>query len=271
MKAILCFLALSLTAQAADWRLVWSDEFDKPGAPDAAKWTYEKGFVRNEELQYYTADRRENARVENGSLIIEARQETFANAFYKEGSESWMTNRKEANYTSAALITKKLKPFYYGKVEVRAKLPSGKGTWPAIWMLGDNKGGRWPMCGEIDIMEFVSHQPGVVHATIHFAKPGTTEPQQITGTTRSDTLHSEFHVYGLEWDEKSFTFLFDGKPYKTIDLDVAGAGADNPFRKPDAFYLMLNLAIGGKWGGEADPKVYPQRFEIDWVKAWEKP
>src|ERR1043165_10037106 len=134
MKSILCLFAFSLTAHADDWRLVWSDDFDKPGAPDAAKWTYEKGFVRNQELQYYTADRRENARIENGNLVIEARHETFANASFKQGSNSWMTNQKEAQYTSACLITKKLKSFYYGKVEVRAKLPSGKGTWPAIWM-----------------------------------------------------------------------------------------------------------------------------------------
>ena len=102
------------------------------------------------------------------------------------------------------------------------------------------------------------------------AKPGTTEAQKIHGSTRSETLHSEFHLYGLEWNEQSFTFSLDGKPFKTIELDAAGTGADNPFRKDDTFFLILNLAIGVKWGGEADPKVYPQKFEIDWVKAWEK-
>lgn len=277
MKSILhCYslllsVPLLLAAQAGDeLRLVWSDDFEKAGAPDPAKWTYEKGFVRNQELQFYTDNRRENARVENGCLIIEARHETVANPSYKEGSTNWMTNRKEAQYTSASVITKGRKTFRYGKIEVRAKLPAGKGIWPAIWMIGANRGGRWPVCGEIDIMEFVSHDPGTVYGTIHFAKPGGTQHQQVSGNTKSDSLHTEFHVYGLEWDETKLSFLFDGKAYKTIELDVAGPGANNPFRQSDTFYLLLNVAVGGSWGKEPDPKVYPQRFEIDWVKAWER-
>lgn len=267
MKAFACLLALSLSAHAEPWKLVWSDDFDTKGAPDPAKWTYEKGFERNQELQFYTNNRRENARVEDGHLILEARKEAFPNPAFKEGSTDWAKARKEAEYTSACLITKGLKSFRYGKIEVRAKLPSGKGIWPAIWMLGES--GGWPGCGEIDIMEFVSHSPGVVYATNHFAKPGsTTEHQSAGGQTTSTTLHTEFHVYGIEWNEKTLTALFDDKPYFTMDLDKAGEGENNPFRKP--FYLMLNVAVGGTWGKDPDPKVYPQRMEIDWVKAWEK-
>ncbi|MFD0895214.1 glycoside hydrolase family 16 protein [Luteolibacter ambystomatis] len=262
--------ALTLVAHADPWKLVWSDDFNRAGAPDPTKWTYEKGFVRNQELQFYTDNRRENARVEGGNLVIEARKEAFPNPSYVADAKDWQKSRKEAEYTSAALITKGLKSFKYGKIEVRAKLPSGKGIWPAIWMLGDNRGPtRWPMCGEIDIMEFVSHTPGVVHGTLHFAKPGTTEHQSAGGQTKSDSLHTTFHTYGVEWNEKTITLLFDDKAYKTVDLDAAGAGEDNPFRKP--FYLLLNVAVGGSWGKEPDPKVYPQRMEVDWVKVWEKP
>jgi beta-glucanase (GH16 family) len=271
MKSVLLFSALVLSSHASEWRLVWSEDFNRAGTPDPAKWTYEKGFVRNQELQFYTDKRRENARVEGGRLVIEARKETFPNPAFKEGTSDWRTARKEAQYTSANLITKGLHAFHYGKIEVRAKLPAGKGVWPAIWLHGNNQGkGRWPMCGEIDIMEFVSHRPGEVHGTIHFAKPGTTTQQKLGGVVRVDDLHAKFHVYGIELSEKTITFLFDGKPYHTVELDAAGSGADNPFRKPGAFYLMLNLAVGGTWGRDPDPKVYPQTFEIDWVKAWEK-
>lgn len=263
-------LALLSPLRAADWKVVWSDEFDRPGAPDPTKWAYEKGFVRNQELQFYTVNRRENARVENGSLLIEARHEAFPNPAFKEGATDWAKSRKQAEYTSAALITQGLKSFRYGKIEVRAKIPGGKGIWPAIWMLGDSRGkAPWPACGEIDIMEFVSHAPKVVHGTMHFAKPGTAKDHASEGgKTLCDTLHSDFHVYGVEWDEKTIQIHFDGKPYFTFQIDHAGTGEDNPFRKP--FYLLLNVAVGGSWGRDPDPAVYPQRMEIDWVRVSEK-
>ncbi|WP_035604128.1 glycoside hydrolase family 16 protein [Haloferula sp. BvORR071] len=267
--ATLLFLALSFSARAGDWKLAWSDDFDRPGLPDPANWTCEKGFVRNQELQFYTEKRKENARVSGGNLIIEARKESFPNPAFVEGSKDWQKSRRNAEYTSACLITKGLRSMKYGKIEVRAKLPSGKGIWPAIWMLGDNRGPvRWPLCGEIDIMEFVSHEPGVVHGTLHFPTPGTDKHQSAGGTTKDDSLHDKFHVYGVEWNQKSLSFLFDDKPYKTVDLSVAGSGDANPFHK--SFYLLLNVAVGGTWGKEPDPKVYPQRMEIDWVKVWEK-
>lgn len=271
LRLLASIALLSVSAHAADeWKLVWSDEFDRAGTPDASKWGYEEGFVRNQELQYYTKARKENARVTGGKLIIEARREKFRNPAFAAGSKDWGKAREFAEYTSACLITHKLKAFRYGRIVVRAKLPDGKGVWPAIWMLGENRGPvPWPACGEIDIMEFVSHKPGLVHGTMHFAKPGTAKDHLSSGgTTKSDSLHDSFHDYGIEWDEKTITATFDGKPYFTFDIDKAGTGPENPFRKPQ--YLLLNLAIGGTWGKDPDPKAYPQRFEIDWVRAYEK-
>ena len=263
-------LLLCSPLHAAEWKLVWSDEFDRPGAPDPAKWRYEKGFVRNQELQYYTENRRENARVEDGRLILEARHEAFPNPAFREGATAWSKARKQAEYTSAALTTQGLRSFRQGRIEVRAKIPGGKGIWPAIWMLGDVRGKLpWPACGEIDIMEFVSHAPKIVHGTMHFAKPGTVKDHGSEGgKTSCDTLHSDFHLYGIEWDAKTIQVNFDGKPYFTFPIDHAGIGEENPFRKP--FYLLLNVAVGGSWGRDPDPAVYPQRMEIDWVRAYEK-
>ncbi len=269
LAAPFLFAFLSLAARADDWKLVWSDDFEHPGLPDSANWTYEKGFVRNQELQFYTDKRKENARVSGGNLIIEARKESFPNPAFAEGAKDWQKSRRNADYTSACLITKGLRSMRYGKIEVRAKLPSGKGIWPAIWMLGDNRGlVAWPACGEIDIMEFVSHDPGTVHGTLHFPSPTDGKHQSAGGTTKSDSLHDRFHTYGITWDEKSISLLFDDKPYKTVDLSIAGSVDKNPFHKP--FYLLLNVAVGGTWGKEPDPKVYPQRMEVDWVKVWEK-
>lgn len=266
---VLALALLSLPVRADGWKLVWSDEFDRPGLPDPANWTHEKGFVRNQELQFYTEKRKENARVSGGNLIIEARKESFPNPAFAEASKDWQKSRRHADYTSACLITKGLRSMRYGRIEVRAKLPGGKGVWPAIWMLGDNRGPvRWPACGEIDIMEFVSHQPGTVHGTLHFPSPGDGKNQKAGGSIQSDSLHERFHVYGVTWDEKQIRFLFDDKAYKTIDLSIAGGPEKNPFHK--SFYLLLNVAVGGSWGKEPDPKVYPQRLEVDWVKVWEK-
>lgn len=259
-----------LPSRAGDWQLVWRDEFNRAGAPDPANWTYEEGFVRNQELQFYTRDRRENARVENGLLVIEARHESFPNPAFQQGARDWQRARPNAEFTSACLITRKLHAWKYGRIEVRAKLPQGKGVWPAIWMMGDARGPEaWPACGEIDVMEFVAHDARKIHANVHWAKPGTQrEHQSAGGNMTNDTLHSEFHDYGVEWDERTLAITFDGKPYFRFDMDRAGKGTDNPFRQP--CYLLINLAVGGTWGREADPAAYPQRFEIDWVRVYRK-
>jgi len=199
----LIFILLgSCFAQANEWTLVWSDEFDYVGSPNEAKWDYEQGFVRNRELQYYTKARKENARVENGNLIIEARKETWPNPAYQPDSQAarWQRAREYANFTSASLITKGKASWTYGRVEVRAKLPTGRGVWPAIWMLGmniDQVG--WPTCGEIDIMEYVGFDPNTVYANVHMAKynhvKGTGKGSKIT----ADKPYMSFHVYAIEW------------------------------------------------------------------------
>ena len=197
------FLLSTFAAAAGEWKLVWSDEFDKPGPPDPAKWSYEEGFIRNNEAQYYTRERAENARVENGMLVIEARKEQFKNPSYDPTAKEQGRGgrgREHAEYTSASLTTRGKAAWTYGRIEVRAKLPSGRGTWPAIWTLGTNRQAGWPACGEIDIMEFVGFDPGIIHANIH-----TKKYNHVMGTGKGDKItipdaSEKFHVYAIEWD-----------------------------------------------------------------------
>jgi beta-glucanase (GH16 family) len=267
---ISCFLGLlvfSAKSAAGDWQLVWSDEFDSPGLADKAKWTYESGFVRNNELQFYTTARSENARVENGCLVIEGRKERFPNPFYRANAsqENRRANAQFANYTSASLTTEGKFSFQYGRIEVRAKLPQGRGVWPAIWMLGTSMRSKgWPSCGETDIMEFVGKEPKYVHATMHFSKDGR-------HASKGDKLAvaqpwADFHTYTVEWTSERMDFYFDDQKYFSFDVDAAGTGADNPFRQPQ--YLILNLALGGSWGGEMDDSILPQRYLIDYVRCY---
>jgi beta-glucanase (GH16 family) len=264
---ILCALTtLPLLASAADWKLVWSDEFDKPGLPDPVKWGYETGFIRNNEAQFYTASRKENARVENGLLIIEARKEHFPNPDFKPDSER--KGRAAAEYTSASLTTDGKASWTGGRFEVKAKVPGGRGTWPAIWMLGNNRRDvGWPTCGEIDIMEFVGYDPGLIHANVHTAKFN-----HMKHTGRGDKIQipdaaSAFHIYALEWFPDRMDFFLDGKKYFTCKNDNGGDDSW-PFDKPQ--YLILNLAIGGAWGGQKgiDDGIFPARFEIDYVRVY---
>ena len=265
---ILILFGLASAAFADDWSLVWSDEFEKEGQPDSTKWDYEEGFVRNEESQYYTRARLENARVENGMLVIEGRRESFENPRFQPDDKDWRRARRSADYTSAALITLDKASWRYGRVEVRAKLPHGKGVWPALWMMGENRSKvGWPKCGEIDIMEFVGHDPDRVHATVHFPIEGK-KHRSKGGKLKTKAPYEEFHVYALEWTAERMDFFFDGTKYHTFNVDDAGAGADNPFRKPH--YLLINLALGGSWGGAIDDANLPQQFLIDYVRVYEK-
>jgi beta-glucanase (GH16 family) len=272
MKQLLILVLLASPAWAAGWKLVWSDEFDKPGPPDPAKWEYEEGFVRNNEQQFYTRGRTENARIEDGLLIIEARKEQFRNPGFDsnvQGQSRTRRNREFAEYTSASLTTRGKASWTYGRIEVRAKLPSGRGTWPAIWTLGTNRPAGWPACGEIDIMEFVGFDPGVVHANIHTRKYNhvqkTGKGSQITIPDASEA----FHVYALEWDADQLTFFVDGKKYFTYQNEGSGADAW-PYDKDQ--YLILNLAIGGAWGGQKgiDEACFPQRYYIDYVRVYQR-
>jgi beta-glucanase (GH16 family) len=274
MRALLVVLIAS-TADAAEWKLVWSDEFAKPGLPDTARWEYETGFIRNHEKQFYTRARHENARVENGMLVIEARKEKYHAPSTGPTGKSNLGSRKangraDAAYTSASLRTRGKAAWTHGRIEVRAKLPTGRGTWPAIWTLGTNIGTvGWPSCGEIDIMEFVGFEPGIIHANIH-----TRKYNHAINTGRGDKISipdasQAFHVYAAEWDAQKMDFFVDARKYFTYRNEGTGLDAW-PYDKDQ--YVILNMAIGGDWGGQKgiDDRIFPQRFEIDYVRVYQK-
>ena len=258
------------TAADPGWKLVWSDEFDKPGQPDPSKWSYESGFVRNGELQYYTVNRRQNARVENGHLVIEARKESWPNSGYQAGASDWGKSRKKADYTSASLHTAGKAQWTYARVEVRAKLPGGRGMWPAAWMLGSDIGKvGWPDCGEIDIMEFVGFAPDKVYTTVH-----TKAYNHVKGTQRGASLTLDapdrgFHLYAVEWSPEAIEFFVDGKSTLRFPNEHKTT-AEWPFDASQ--YLILNSAVGGGWGGVkgVDDSIFPTRYEIDYVRVYQK-
>ncbi len=248
-------LLLTNTLRAADWKLVWSDEFNYAGLPDSNKWDYEEGFVRNHESQYYTRARLENARVENGHLILECRKEHFQ-----------PTSGAPAEYTAASLITQHKADWQYGRIEVRAKLPQGKGVWPAIWTLGTNiTQVGWPRCGEIDLMEFVGKEPDQIHGTIHYFADG--KHQSTHGSLKTYRPFDDFHTYAIEWTPERIDFFFDDKKYQSADIRPADQPNGNPFRAPH--YLLLNFALGGDWGGPIDDAMLPQQFVIDYVRVYQ--
>jgi beta-glucanase (GH16 family) len=257
----------TVSAPGSKWELVWSDEFDHDGLPDPAKWNYEEGFIRNQEKQYYTKERKENARVENGVLVIEGRKEQFKNPKYRAGSSNSRSADEFAQYTAASLITSRKASWLYGRLEVRAKLPQGQGVWPAIWMLGDNHTTvGWPSCGEIDIMEFVGHDPNHVHATVHYSLDGKHKSNGSKLETPAPS--NDFHVYAMEWNKDRMDFFFDDQKYHTFELNAADENGQNSFRKPQ--FLMINLALGGAWGGKIDDAIMPQKFLIDYVRVYKE-
>lgn len=257
MKSLLCLLLIiniSVSAQEKKWKQVWGDEFNYTGLPDTTKWTAEVGGHGwgNAELQYYTAGRKENARVENGLLTIEARKE----------------NWQGKSYTSARLITKNKGDWQYGKIEVKAKLPKGRGTWPAIWMLGSVPKLRWPDDGEIDIMEHVGFNQGAVHASVHCKKYYHVINTQKTDTIQVKDCSENFHVYSVEWNKESVKVAVDGNVYFTFNNEHTGYDAW-PF--DNKMFLLLNIAVGGGWGGKmgVDESIWPQKMEIDYVRVYQ--
>lgn len=234
----------------------WADEFDKKGLPDAKKWGYDVGGSGwgNHELQYYTKDNLKNARVENGKLIIEAIKEPL------EGK----------NYTSARLTSKGKADFLYGRFEVKAKLPKGLGTWPAIWMLAtEHSYGQnyWPDNGEIDIMEHVGYDPNVIHASVHTKSYYHSIGTQKTAVKTIPTSMTEFHVYRIDWTPEKIDSYIDGELYFTFKNEKTG-WKEWPFDKKQ--HILLNLAVGGDWGGQkgVDDSIFPQKMEIDYVRVY---
>lgn len=242
------------------WTLVWSDEFNYTGSPSSEKWSYDVGCDGwgNGELQCYTKDNLKNARVENGKLIIEAR---------KDGSGKWP-------YSSARLKTKGKGQWKYGRVEASARVPSGCGTWAAIWMLpdkwtyGKQLEGFWPNNGEIDIMESVGYDPTMIYAAVHTAKYNSRLGNIKKGKIKVPDAAENFHVYAIEWSEARIDFFVDNKKYFTF-FRQRELWNYWPFNTD--FYLLVNLAFGGSWGGKrgVDDSILPQRFEIDYVRVYQ--
>ena len=239
--------------------LIWSDEFNGSGAPSSDNWTYDIGHGSsgwgNNEVQYYT-DERKNVRLEDGKLIIEALKE-------------------DGEWTSARVKTQGKQSFRYVTVKARAKLPTGSGTWPAIWMLGsDITEVGWPACGEIDIMEHVGKDPGVVHSALH--TPSSHGNTQNTGHMEVPDFSQEFHVYEAEWTPERITFRIDGEEFYSYEPTEKN---DQTWPYNDQFFIIMNIAMGGNWGSDPqyesggmkngiDPDLQSARMEVDYIRVY---
>lgn len=283
---VLCLLSGYLMAQESNpykpdnnaphtmngYKLVWSDEFNKSGKPDSTSWKYEKGFVRNNELQWYQSD---NATCSEGVLKIEGRREKILNPNYRMGSKDWKRNREFASYSAASINTSGLHSWLYGRFEIRAKIPTGKGSWPAIWTLGIER--EWPSNGEIDLMEFyrISDIPSILANAAwgtdrrSVAKwKGSHKP--LTHFTENDVAWaSKFHNWRMDWDKDFIRLYLDNELMNEIDLSqTINPDGFNPFHQPQ--YLLLNLALGGDNGGDPSLTVFPMVYEVDYVRIYQK-
>lgn len=250
MKSLVPSLFLSLVIStsglfAQNYELVWSDEFTDGISED---WTFEIGTGNsgwgNNELQYYLE---ENATVENGELVITAKQESVGGM----------------DYTSARLKTQCKKSFRYGKVEARIKLPSFQGSWPAFWMLGDYiQRVGWPRCGEIDVMEHVNTSPQV-HGTMHWYNDGHV---YFGGETNTDV--TQYHIYSIEWDESNIRWFLDGNQYHSANI---ADYINDTGELHQTFFILLNMAIGGNWPGFAiDESAFPATMHVDYVRVYQE-
>lgn len=238
-------------------KLVWQDEFNYSGKPDPSKWSYDVGARKwgNGEIQYYTEGA--NVEVKDGQMILVGKIEPF----------------EDSPYTSCRMTTYQKRHFQYGRIEVRAKVPTNGGSWPAIWMLPvdfkEQKVG-WPACGEIDIMEHVTHLMDTIHVSLHTELYNHAIKTQRTYLEKRPGFTNHFHTFGIDWTEDAIEFFVDGVPYhrfekheKGFDTSVKGW----PFDKP--YYLIINIAIGGTWGGKVKEDEYPCYFPIEFVRYYE--
>lgn len=270
-----CMQFLPMAAQA-EWKLVWSEEFNNDGDYNREVWEAERGFVRNHEAQWY---QEENAYQKGGCLVIEAKKERRNNPTYKtEGRRDWRSEREFIEYTSSSLTTRRSFSFLYGRLEVRAKIPKGGGAWPAIWLLGKDM--PWPSCGEIDVMEYYRIK-GIPHILANAAWGNNQQYSAVWDSkvipfshfTEKDPQWAEkFHIWRMDWNAEAIRIYLDDELLNEIPLSQTVNGSIgqhlNPFMRPQ--YLLLNLAIGGDNGGRIDDGAMPMRYEIDYVRVYQQ-
>ncbi len=259
------------------YSLVWHDEFDIDGLP-GKDWSCEQGFQRNEELQWYQSD---NASVSGGCLVIEGRRQQVANPNYVAGSGDWKLNRKYAEYTSSCVTTQNSFAFHYGRMEVRAKIPTATGSWPAIWLLGDKW--EWPNNGEVDILEYYikNGRPSILANACWGDKEQWKAiwNESVTPfshfTAKDKDWAKKFHVWRMDWDESFMSIYVDDELVNKIDLsETYNKGYDdnyeNPFTSSEMkHYILLNLAIGSN-GGTPDVSSFPLHYNVDYVRVYQK-
>jgi beta-glucanase (GH16 family) len=255
-------------APADGYKLVWADEFNTDGPPDPRNWGYEKGFVRNEEAQWY---QQENAFCKNGLLVIEGRKEEKPNPLYEEGSQNWRKKDRMIRYTSSSIRTSGLHSWRYGRFVMRGRIDISKGLWPAWWTLGVK--GHWPANGEIDIMEYYRNKLLANVACLD----SNGKAEWYSKTRNTDSLGgkqwaAQFHVWRMDWDDQAISLYVDDILLNKVELSKLvnkdGTGF-NPFNQPH--YMLLNLAMGGMNGGEISSEtIFPTKFEVDYVRVYQK-
>lgn len=266
-----CFSQNQFDPAKSGYVLIWQDEFNQSGSVDSTKWQFEKGFVRNQELQWY---QQQNALVENGNLIITGKRESIPNPNYERDHEDWRKSRRLIEYSSSSINTLGKFDFQYGVVEVRAKIDTALGMWPAIWTLGIKN--PWPSNGEIDIMEYyrIKNVPTIL-ANAAWADSGRYRAKWDEVKIPFDVFlekdpdwPAKFHLWRMEWSEHSIRLYLDNELLNEIDLaETVNPDGFNPFRHPH--YLLLNLAIGGN-GGDPSTSVFPGEYLVDYVRVYQK-
>lgn len=275
LSGITYVISEDFTDSEKGYKLVWNDEFDKDGAPDPSIWNYENGFVRNHELQWYEP---ECASINGGILTIEAKKVSRKNPWFEKGSSDWRKSRSDIEYASACITTKGKRHVKFGKICVRARIPVGEGAWPAIWLLGETM--EWPSCGEIDIMEYYRYEgkPTILANACwgndkKYDAVWNSQKIPYDHFLNKDPFWAEkFHIWSMEWDKDAIKLYLDDELLNVIDLHKTVNGkigkGKNPFHQPH--FLLLNLAIGGDNGGTPDIECYPLKYEIDYVRVYEK-
>ena len=253
---MMCLLAAPRPIAESDWTLVWSDEFDYTGLPDSTRWTFAVGGHGwgNNELQFYTDRRAQNAYVSDGILRITAHHEPY----------------QHRAFTSTRLTSRGLGDWRYGRFEIAARVPVARGTWLAIWLMPSDwtfPMGGWPDVGEIDIMEHVGHDPGVIHSSVHTRKYNWQAGTQKTGVIEVPTATTQLHAYVLEWSADTIRTFVDDRPVLTY-VAADRSPESWPFDKP--FSLILNVAVGGAWGGTVDTTAFPQSMAVDYVRVYQR-